>query len=1080
MPKRQDIRRVLILGSGPIVIGQACEFDYSGTQACKALMKEGLEVILVNSNPATIMTDPEIATRVYVEPLKIDFVEKIIEKERPDAVIPTLGGQTALNLALELNDAGILSKYHVVLLGADPKVIRAAEDREEFRKILDIVGAKYPQSEMVKTYEQGMKAVDRLGLPLILRPNYTLGGGGGGVAYSLSEYQQMIVQALHESPTSEVLVEESILGWKEFELEVMRDAAGTFVVVCSIENLDPCGVHTGDSITFAPQQTLSDEQYQKMRDEACRILNEVGVQTGGANIQFAVHPETGERVVIEMNPRVSRSSALASKATGFPIAKIAALLAIGYHLDEIQNDITRVTPSCYEPALDYIVTKIPRFAFEKFPGTKDFLTTQMKSVGEVMAIGRTFQESLMKAVRSLEGDPAGFPDIQVVIDKISYPNSQRLFHIYQAFRNGTSVAEIARLTQMTPWFLEQIESLAQSEKELTSRWKKALQVEDKKAVLKFAKRKGFSDYLIGKKINLEEAEVESLRHDWGIVPDFQRVDTCAGEFQSETPYYYSTYWSDSLSHLNSHAFPFQDSLIVVIGSGPNRIGQGIEFDYSCVRGVKAFQRLGQKVAMINSNPETVSTDYDTSDILFFEPLNAECVHEVLRWLQPKGLVLQLGGQTPINLAKRLEKKGHKILGSKLAAIDLAEDRGQFTSICQELKFQVPHSAMVSNFVEAVNFVNQISYPVICRPSYVLGGRRMEVIENQTELESYFDRHGDLFSKIKPCLVDQFLEGALEVDVDLVRGDDWVVIGGVVEHIEAAGVHSGDSMGVIPPQRLKDEICLKIEDMSRQLAERIQIVGHLNLQLAIKNDEIYILEANPRSSRSVPFLVKAAGVPLIDLGVLAMTGARAQQVQPQQYQWRKSQGVSVKGVVFPFKKFSDADSILGPEMKSTGESMGRGENYSEALMKAFMSSHIRLPKQGEAFFSLREKDKAEMLEVAQELSKWGFRLSATSGTAQFFQDHGLAVESLRKVHEGRPHCVDRIRSGDVSLVVNTTRGRTSIEASFNIRRACTELGIPCLAESDAALAFLMALKNDREGSFTVQPLPKNDLGAAFFK
>ncbi len=1062
MPKNRDLKRVLIIGAGPIVIGQACEFDYSGTQACKALMKEGLEVILVNSNPATIMTDPEIATRVYIEPLKVNFLEKIIEKEKPDAIIPTLGGQTALNLALELHAQGILQKHNTKLLGADPVVIKAAEDREIFRSILDQVGAKYPRSEMVKTFEQGMKAADKLGFPLILRPNYTLGGGGGGIAYTPEDYQVMIAAALHESPTSEVLVEESILGWKEFELEVMRDASGTFVVICSIENLDPCGVHTGDSITVAPQQTLSDQQYQAMRDEACAILNKVGVQTGGANVQFAVHPTTGERVVIEMNPRVSRSSALASKATGFPIAKIAALLAVGYHLDEITNDITKVTPTCYEPALDYVVTKIPRFAFEKFPGAQDYLTTQMKSVGEVMSIGRTFQESLMKAVLSLEFSPEGFPEVHVVIDKISFPNSLRLFQVYQAFRNGTSLKEIYRLTQITPWFLDQIEELTKYEKLIVKQWADAGDAE-KEMLLKGAKRKGFSDALLAKLLKEKVETIEAFRDQYKILPRFQQVDTCAGEFASQTPYFYSTYWAQQSAECELN------NPVVVMGSGPNRIGQGIEFDYSCVRGVKAFQKQGHQVVMINSNPETVSTDYDTSDILFFEPLTSENVKEVMRWIKPKGFVAQLGGQTPINLAQGLVKAGYKLLGSDLQAIDLAEDRGLFSEICRELQFRIPQSAMVGTYREALNKVSEIGYPVICRPSYVLGGRRMEVIENQEELQSYFERHKEFIGPDRLCLIDQFLEGALEVDVDLVRGVDWNLIGGVVEHIEAAGVHSGDSMGVLPPQRLKDETCRKIEELSKKLADRIGIIGHLNLQLAVMNDEVYMLEANPRSSRSVPFVVKAAGVPLVDLGVMAMLGKKKDEVKPEKYDWRKATSVSVKGVVFPFKKFPEADSILGPEMKSTGESMGRGEDYSEALMKAFISTNTRFPEDGEVFFSLRDKDKSEMLVVAKELHKMGYTISATSGTAQFFTEHGLDATTLRKVHEGRPNCVDRIRSGDVSFVINTTRGKTSIEASFDIRRACTDYSIPCLTESDAAEAFMLALKKVKTRAIQVSAL-----------
>ncbi len=1026
-------------------------------------MREGLEVILVNSNPATIMTDPEVATKVYVEPLKAAFVEKIIEKEKPDSLIPTLGGQTALNLALELHASGVLEKHNVRLLGADPTVIKAAEDREIFRDILDKVGAKYPRSEMVKNFEQGMQVADQLGFPLILRPNYTLGGGGGGIAFSPEEYQLMIAKALHESPTSEVLVEESILGWKEFELEVMRDRAGTFVVVCSIENFDPCGVHTGDSITVAPQQTLTDQQYQAMRDEACKIINEVGVQTGGANIQFAVHPTTGERVVIEMNPRVSRSSALASKATGFPIAKIAALLAVGYTLDEIKNDITKVTPSCYEPALDYVVTKIPRFAFEKFAGSQDYLTTQMKSVGEVMSIGRTFQESFMKAALSLEFSLEGFPEVQVVIDKISYPNSQRLFHLYQAFRNGTSVREIHRLTQITPWFLEQVEALTRFEQEMSKAWTEASD-EQKKALLLQAKRKGFSDALIAKLTKLTGKEVGQLREKFKLHPHFQQVDTCAGEFQSSTPYFYSTYWAQE-----SAKCPVQNP-VVVIGSGPNRIGQGIEFDYSCVRGVKAFQKAGHPVVMINSNPETVSTDYDTSDVLFFEPLTLENVSEILRWVRPFGVVTQLGGQTPINLAHGLVENGFPLLGSSLSTIDMAEDRGLFTKICKELQFRIPKSAMVGNIREALEQVHEIGYPVICRPSYVLGGRRMEVIESEQELRSYFDRHKEFIGPDRLCMIDQFLEGALEVDVDLIRGQDWTVVGGVVEHIEAAGVHSGDSMGVLPPHRLKDETCHRIEELSKKLADRINVIGHLNLQLAVKNDEVFMLEANPRSSRSVPFVVKAAGIPLIDLGVLAMLGHSKAQVQPDRFKWSDVNTVSVKGVVFPFKKFSESDSILGPEMKSTGESMGRGRNYPEALMKAFVASHIRLPESGEVFFSLRDKDKSEMLLIAREMRKMGYQISATTGTAQYFNDNGVEALSLRKVHEGRPHCVDRIRSGEVSIVINTTRGRTSIEASFDIRRACTDYSIPCLTESDAAQAFVVALKNAKEAQFDVSPLP----------
>lgn len=1084
MARIPNLKKVVILGSGPIVIGQACEFDYSGTQACKALMKEGLEVILINSNPATIMTDPDIATRVYVEPLKLEYVQKILAQERPDVIIPTLGGQTALNLALELDGAGILEKLNIKLLGANPEVIRSAEDRGKFCKILDSVGAKYPKSKMVRTFDEAMNVIDDLGMPLILRPNYTLGGGGGGIAYSVEEYKEKISRALHESPTSEVLVEESILGWKEFELEVMRDCKGTFVVICSIENFDPCGVHTGDSITVAPQQTLSDSAYQAMRDEAARIIQAVGVETGGSNIQFAVHPTTGERYVIEMNPRVSRSSALASKATGFPIAKIAALLAVGYTLDEIRNDITETTPSCYEPALDYIVTKIPRFAFEKFAGSQDILSTQMKSVGEVMAIGRTFKESLQKAVLALEGDECGFPQVIFDTELLSRPNSRRLFYIMQAFRQKMSVEEVFRLTQITPWFLEQVEAIAIHEEEIRSH----APLLNPAQLLK-AKRIGFSDAAIASFLcegenklgtkNVSADDIRELRVKNQIHPKYFQVDTCAAEFQSHTPYYYSTYWAEassvggSLSATRNNEAPALRNLetIVLLGSGPNRIGQGVEFDYSCVRSVKRFQASGFRTVMINSNPETVSTDYDTADELFFEPLVAESVAEVLRFVNPRGFVAQLGGQTPIHIAPKLVELGFELLGSSLATIDLAEDRAQFNKICQEFSIAIPKSGMAVSFESAKKIVKSIGFPVLCRPSYVLGGRRMELIENDAELESYFLRYGSFVSESSPCLIDEFLDRALEVDVDLACGPDWAVVGGIVEHIEAAGVHSGDSMGVIPPQRLKDETADKIEVMSKKLAARLGIRGFLNLQLAIKNDVIYMLEANPRSSRSVPFIVKSTGVPLVDLGVDGILEHKKEKVRPERFEWRNAGQVSVKGVVFPFKKFFEADTILGPEMKSTGESMGRGEDYGEALLKALISSHHTLPKSGEVFLSLREKDKEEMFIVAKELKAMGYTLTATGGTSQFLNSRGLDCETVKKVHEGRPNCVDRIRSGQVAFVINTTSGRQSIEASFGIRRSCLDYSVPCITESDAATVFLIALQKNRKGGFSVHPLPQ---------
>ncbi|MEZ4872210.1 MAG: carbamoyl-phosphate synthase large subunit [Bdellovibrionales bacterium] len=1063
MPRKKGLNKVLILGSGPIQIGQACEFDYSGTQACKALMAEGLEVVLVNSNPATIMTDPELATKVYIEPLKKEFIEKILIQERPDAIIPTLGGQTALNLGLELESSGVLKDLNIQMLGANSETIRRAEDRDEFRKILDKIGANYPESEMVKTFEQGVTVANQLGFPIILRPNYTLGGGGGGVAYSMEEYEVMIAKALHESPTSEVLVEKSILGWKEYELEVMRDKNGTFVVICSIENIDPCGVHTGDSITVAPQQTLTDRQYQEMRLEAKEIIEQVGVETGGANVQFAVDPETGKRVVIEMNPRVSRSSALASKATGFPIAKIAALLAVGFTLDEIKNDITGTTPACFEPALDYVVTKIPRFAFEKFQGAQDVLSTQMKSVGEVMSIGRTFKESFMKALLAMEGDPRGAKPVLLDESLLSHPNSKRMYHIFEAFRQNMSLEEVHRKTLIDDWFLDQFQQIVEMEKVLGQ----AKGNLNRELVLE-AKRYGFSDALIAHCVGVFQKDVRSFRRENDIRPHYFQVDTCAGEFESNTPYFYSTYWSAPEQRRD------EKNTVVLLGSGPNRIGQGIEFDYSCVRSVRKLKDLGYRVVMINSNPETVSTDYDTSDELFFEPLTEESVGEVLYFLNPKGFISQLGGQTPILLAPYLLKAGFKMLGSSLEAMDLAEDRAQFIEICRSLDFRIPKSDMATSYDEAHEIVKNVPFPILCRPSYVLGGRRMEIVESESELLSYFKRHIEHINEDHPCLIDQFLDRALEVDIDLACGEDWCVVGGIVEHIEAAGVHSGDSMGVLPPQRLKKEVSEKIEEMAKKLAEKMKIRGFLNLQLAIKDDEVFMLEANPRSSRSVPFIAKAGGVPLVDLGVMGIMGFKSNQVNPEKYDWRKLGVISVKGVVFPFKKFAEADSLLGPEMKSTGESMGRGSSYAEALLKALISSQVNLPKQGRVFLSLRDKDKEELFSSAKLLSQMGYQLMATHGTAVYLQDKGLTCEVVKKVAEGRPNCVDRIRSGDVAFVINTTSGRESIEASFGIRRSCIDYSVPCITESDVATEVVSALKNLPQSEITVAPISSYSL------
>ena len=1044
------------------MIGQACEFDYSGTQACKALMAQGIEVILINSNPATIMTDPEISTRVYIEPLKTEFVEPILKKEKPSAIIPTLGGQTALNLALELDKKKVLKNLNIKLLGASSAVIRKAENREEFRQLLKKAGAGYPESALVKNFKQGMKTAKEMSFPLVLRPNYTLGGAGSGVANSLEEYEKKLVTALQESPTSEVLVEKSLLGWKEFELEVMRDKAGTFVVVCSVENIDPCGVHTGDSCSVSPQQTLSDKEYQDMREEARKIISAVGVETGGANIQFAVHPKTRERLVIEMNPRVSRSSALASKATGFPIAKIAALVAVGLTMDEIPNDITGITPSCYEPALDYVVVKIPRFDFEKFEGSTDILNTQMKSVGEVMGIGRTFLEAYMKALLSLEKNQELIHKMKFSEKQLAYPNSKRAYALFQAFREGKSLQQIYEWTQIDPWFLEQFQSFVSFEQKAKKAPKPTPEI------LLSAKKMGVPDFLPALWFDKKEKEIRKIRWKNNIVPSFYQVDTCAGEFASKTPYYYSTYWGGRRAEANNRRKKAKNK-VVILGSGPNRIGQGIEFDYSCVRSVKKLKALGYQTVMINSNPETVSTDYDISDLLFFEPLTIEHTIEILNFLQPAGFFAQMGGQTPISLAGALVKEGFALIGSSIKTIDLAEDRARFASLCSGLGFKVPKAHSAYRAEEACKMVKATGYPVICRPSYVLGGRRMEVIENEEELKKYFQRYQPFISAGKPCLIDQFLENYLEVDVDLVRGPDWTVIGGIIEHIESAGVHSGDSMGVVPPQRLKRDTCKKMEQLSSTLARHLKILGFLNLQLAVKNDDIYILEANPRSSRSVPFLSKATGIPLVDLAVRAMLKHTAEQVRPERYNWKNQKTVSVKGVVFPFKKFEDVDSILGPEMKSIGEVMGRGPDYSSAILKALYSSQLNLPKSGEVFLSLRDKDKSELLPIAEQLLEMGYTLSATGGTAEFLKSHKVNCLKVRKVHEGRPHCVDRIRSGRVAFVINTTSGRRAVEISFSIRRSCLDYGVPCITESEAAKAVVFALHKTQKKNLSVSAL-----------
>jgi carbamoyl-phosphate synthase large subunit len=1068
MPKRTDLKRLLLLGSGPIVIGQACEFDYSGTQACKALLEEGYEVILVNSNPATIMTDPETATRVYIEPLEVPWLEKIIERERPQALIPTLGGQTALNAAIKLHEAGVLKKYNVELLGASIEAINKAEDRQIFKTIMGEIGASVPKSFSVHNAEEGALAAREIGFPLILRPSFTMGGTGGGIAYTQNEYESLLSLGLRESPTKEVLVEQSVLGWKEFELEVMRDNRGTFVVVCSIENFDPMGVHTGDSITVAPALTLTDREYQDMRDEARKVIDAIGVTTGGANIQFAVNPKTGERIVIEMNPRVSRSSALASKATGFPIAKLAAKLAVGFELHEILNDITKSTPSSFEPSIDYIVTKIPRFDFAKFAGVKDSLTTQMKSIGEVMAIGRTFKESLQKALASLETGSGGLDEVIFDEEKLIKPNSRRIFYVAQAMREGYSLEKIATLTGITPWFLDQIRQIVNAENELkaneaegTNHSRVTNFLQDSQTIRRY-KKLGFSDKRLANILNKTEKDLRAARHTLNIRPGFWSVDTCAGEFESRTPYFYSTYHTQS-STLNL------PTSVVVLGSGPNRIGQAIEFDYGCVQGIKALKKNGLKAVMINSNPETVSTDYDTSDCLFFEPLTAEHVIEVLDFVKPQGVCVQLGGQTPINLASEIVKHGHKIIGSPLGTLEIAEDREKFSHICRAVGLVLPKHRTATTKVEALESALEIQFPIICRPSFVLGGRRMEILGDMQELENYLNRYKDLMSDDSPLLIDEFLEDALEVDVDIVSDGREILIGGIVEHIEGAGVHSGDSMGVLPPQRLPTRIIDDIEGISRELCQALKIVGHLNLQLAIKGDKVYVLEANPRSSRSVPFVSKATGIPIVRLAMECMLG---QRLHVTKY-WRNTEVISVKGVVFPFKKFPESDILLGPEMRSTGESMGRSCNssYAEALQKAFVSSGFQIPAKGSSVFvSVREKDKVACINLAKRLIDAGFKMLATEGTAVFLNKNNLKCETINKVRQGHPHCVDLIQSGGIQLVINTTSGAQSISDSFSIRRSSVERNIPCLTEISVADAFVQVLTQSEQSSkISISPL-----------
>ena len=1034
MPKRDDISRVLIIGAGPIVIGQACEFDYSGAQACKALKEEGYKVILVNSNPATIMTDPEMADATYIEPIQWKNVENIIRKERPNAILPTMGGQTALNCALDLAREGVLDKYDVELIGASKEAIDKAEDRQKFDQVMKSIGLETPKSAIAHSLEEARQVQAVLGFPCVIRPSFTLGGSGGGVAYNQEDFETICSRGLDLSPTKELLIDESLLGWKEFEMEVVRDRNDNCIIVCSIENFDPMGVHTGDSITVAPAQTLTDKEYQIMRNASLKVLRAIGVETGGSNVQFAVNPEDGRLVVIEMNPRVSRSSALASKATGFPIAKVAAKLAVGYTLDELLNDITGgATPASFEPTIDYIVTKIPRFTFEKFPQAEDVLTTQMKSVGEAMAIGRTFQESLQKALRSLEIgimglDPlieADKKELELVLSKeLRTPSSNRIRYIGDAFRAGFRIEKIFELTGIDIWFLHQIQDIVHSESEITGLTLDGLSPQ----ALMNLKKKGFSDARLGSLLGCNEKEIRKYRAENDIKPIFKRVDTCAAEFKASTAYMYSTYGEVC------EANPSDKEKIIILGGGPNRIGQGIEFDYCCVHAALAVKLEGYEAIMINCNPETVSTDYDTSDRLFFEPLTFEDVMSVIDLEKPKGVIVQFGGQTPLKLANGLEEAGVSIIGTSPDAIDEAEDRKRFQLLINSLDLRQPANETVQSKQEAIETANKLGFPLIARPSYVLGGRAMELVYDQLELKSYMERVEVLVGD-SPVLLDRFLDQAIEVDVDAVSDGKDVVIGAVMEHIEQAGIHSGDSACSLPPFSLDESLLKKIRDQVARMAKHLRVCGLMNVQLAIQGDDIYVLEVNPRASRTVPFVSKCIGTSLAKVAAKCMIGV---SLEDQQFLKEKvPHFYSVKEAVFPFGKFPGVDPILGPEMKSTGEVMGVGLSFAEAYGKAQMAANEPIPSQGNAFLSVRDADKPHLIDIAKNLIKLGFSIVATRGTGNMLKQSSVDVKIVNKVQEGRPHIVDMLKNHEISFIVNTTEGKQAIADSFEIRRTALQ-------------------------------------------
>jgi carbamoyl-phosphate synthase large subunit len=1058
MPKRTDIQSILIIGAGPIVIGQACEFDYSGTQACHALRREGYRIILVNSNPATIMTDPSTADATYIEPVRWQTVAKIIEAERPDALLPTMGGQTALNCALDLAREGVLAKYGVQLIGASERAIEMAEDREKFRQAMSRIGLTTPTAAVAHTLDEAERFQLELGFPIVIRPSFTLGGTGGGIAYNREEFAEIVSRGLDASPTHEVLVEESVLGWKEFEMEVVRDRKDNCIIVCSIENLDPMGIHTGDSITVAPAQTLTDKEYQIMRDASLAVLREIGVETGGSNVQFAINPDDGRLVVIEMNPRVSRSSALASKATGFPIAKVAAKLAVGYTLDELANEITGgATPASFEPTIDYVVTKIPRFTFEKFPQAQDRLTTQMKSVGEVMAIGRTFQESFQKALRGLETGVAGLDekfkpgsdqDQGKLIRELSQAGSERIWYVADAFRFGMSIDEVFDLTKIDRWFLAQIADLVSDEATVRS-----TQIENLDAAfLRQLKRKGFADLRLAKLLGVSEDEFRALRHRYGIRPVYKRVDSCAAEFDATTAYMYSTYEDEC------EARPSDRRKVIVLGGGPNRIGQGIEFDYCCVQAAFAIREAGLESIMVNCNPETVSTDYDTSDRLYFEPLTLEDVLEIVAVEKPFGVIVQFGGQTPLKLSRALAAAGVPVIGTSPDSIDLAEDRERFQRFLSEIGLLQPPNRTARSPEAALSAAAEIGYPLVVRPSYVLGGRAMEIVYNETQLTQYM-RHAVAVSNDSPVLLDHFLDHAIEVDVDALCDGQQVLIGGVMEHIEQAGIHSGDSACALPPHTLSAAVQVELNRQVEVMARGLNVVGLMNTQFAIQDEKIYVLEVNPRASRTVPFVSKAIGMSLAKSAALCMIGkSLAEQGNPVA---RLPSYFSVKEAVFPFVKFPGVDPLLGPEMKSTGEVMGIGATFGEAFAKSQGAAGMTLPTSGAAFISVRERDKPQAVVLARALSAAGFSIFATRGTAKVLSDAGIVCQTVNKVLEGQPHVVDVIKNGEIDFIINTTEGELAIADSFTIRRSALQHKIAYTTTMAGATAAVMALAAPKE-------------------